>query len=82
MAQGFEHRRIVGRAHRRARGSSVTADGQTLNFAPVKRLDPGEVAEWRVEVKAEGKDKVLLKLNMNSDALPRAVTKMEPTTLY
>ncbi|MFG0329061.1 MAG: hypothetical protein ACF8PN_04100 [Phycisphaerales bacterium] len=62
--------------------SKVTANGQRLDFAPIKRLDPGEIATWRVQVRAKDAGKVHFALEMTSDANKRAVVEEEPTTLY
>lgn len=67
----------------RAEGDSdVTADGRTLAFGTIDELAPGEVATWRVYVRATKAGKVLFPIELTSGATTRAVPETEPTTIY
>lgn len=61
--------------------SRVSSDGQTLTFAPIEVLPPGEVASWRITTTAESAAKTQFKLELTSDATQRPVVEREPTTI-
>lgn len=62
--------------------TEITINGRKLEFAPVERLAPGEIASWRVEAKAGSPGDVRFQIEMTSDAQARSVTEQEPTTLF
>jgi uncharacterized repeat protein (TIGR01451 family) len=61
--------------------SPVRANGTQLDFAPIERLAPGDVATWRVTALANAAGKTRLNLELTSDATRRPVTEQEPTTI-
>lgn len=61
--------------------SPVRANGAQLEFAPIDRLAPGDVATWRVTALAEAPGKTRLRLELTSDATRSAIIEQEPTTL-
>jgi uncharacterized repeat protein (TIGR01451 family) len=67
----------------RASGSTnAKAEGQTVTFAPLATLAPGEVATWEVEVKANKADDSRFQIEMTSESLTKPVTENESTRLY
>lgn len=56
--------------------------GQTLNFAPIKSLDPGDRAVYQVVTKATGEGQVLFHVELKSEALKQPATAEEPTRLF
>lgn len=62
--------------------TEVTADGQTITFAPVETLAPKDVAAWTVQVKADQAAKARLKVQLESEAIDEPIIEQEPTTLY
>ena len=58
------------------------ANGETVTFAKVPAVQPGEVVSWTVRVKANEADKAKFKVELTSDANKDAVIEQEPTTLY
>lgn len=61
--------------------SPVRSEGGQLEFAPLDRLAPGDVATWRITALAEAPGKTRLRLELTSDATRRPVIEQEPTTL-
>lgn len=59
-----------------------TAAGQQVTFAPLARLAPGAVAEWRVTVRANAVGSVRFFTTMSSDNLTRPVEETEATNQY
>lgn len=67
----------------RGTGSTeVDNGGQTVTFKPLAKLEPGDVATWRVIVKAEKPGDVRFKITMTTDQLTRPVEETEATTFY
>jgi uncharacterized repeat protein (TIGR01451 family) len=61
--------------------SPVRANSTQLDFAPIERLAPGDVATWRVTALANAAGKTRLNLELTSDASRRPVIEQEPTTI-
>lgn len=61
--------------------TEVSGEGDSLNFAKLDKLAPGDVASWLVTVKGTSKGRGALRLELQSDAFKR-VTSSEPTTVY
>ncbi|HEX6961049.1 MAG TPA: hypothetical protein VF175_04230 [Lacipirellula sp.] len=57
-------------------------EGQTLNFGPIKSLDPGDRAVYQVVTKATGEGQVLFHVELQSEALKKPATAEEPTRLF
>jgi uncharacterized repeat protein (TIGR01451 family) len=67
----------------RASGETeATADGKTITFAPVTRLEPNKTAEWRIEAKAGKAGDVRFEVRMTSKSLTKPAVETEPTRLY
>ncbi|MEZ0266653.1 MAG: hypothetical protein ACAI43_18140 [Phycisphaerae bacterium] len=62
--------------------TDATAAGQTLTFAPLETLKPGDTAVWRVLAKATAPGDVRLEVRLKSDSLKDPATETEPTRLY
>lgn len=62
--------------------SEVRADGNTLVFAPIRELAPGQVVEWRVVCRALKVGQVRVELQVESDATQQQIMEIEPTNLY
>lgn len=62
--------------------TDVKADGQKLQFAPIKTLAPGATAVWQVEARAQQGGMVQFELRVNSESLNQEVIETEPTRLY
>lgn len=58
------------------------AAGQTITFAALDVLKPGETATWLVEAKATGAGDVRFNVRLKSDALTEPAAESEPTRLY
>jgi uncharacterized repeat protein (TIGR01451 family) len=61
--------------------SEVRGDDRQIRLAAIPRLRPGDVASWRVRVRAEEPGKTRLRLELMSDATKRPVIEQEPTTI-
>jgi len=61
--------------------TNVTADGQTLNFAPLPTLAPSATAKWTVEVKALKAADARFYIEMGSESLTRTAAETEPTRI-
>jgi len=62
--------------------TNANARGQTLTFAPVRSLDVGAQAEWRIVVRAAAPGDVRFRVEMNTDELSSPVNETEATNLY
>ncbi|WP_206678522.1 DUF11 domain-containing protein [Alienimonas chondri] len=62
--------------------SKITADGNKLRFKKIPTVAPGDILSWEVKTKATSADKVRFRVELTSEANPRAVFELEPTTLY
>jgi len=58
------------------------AAGQTITFAALDTLKPGDTATWLVEAKATSAGDVRFNVRLKSDALTEPATESEPTRLY
>jgi uncharacterized repeat protein (TIGR01451 family) len=59
--------------------SAITANGQTLTFAPVQTIEPGQVLSWFVKAKADSQFNGRLTLKLNTELLKSELTEQEPT---
>ncbi|HEU5115084.1 MAG TPA: hypothetical protein VFT74_00255, partial [Isosphaeraceae bacterium] len=59
--------------------TDVKADGQTLDFGTIDRLDPKAKASWDVRLKAKKAGDVKTKVELSSDYLHDPVPELEPT---
>ena len=62
--------------------TDAIAAGQTLTFAPLETLRPGDTAVWRVLAKATAPGDVRLEVRLKSDSLKDPAAETEPTRLY
>ena len=62
--------------------SKVTADGNSLSFGKIPTVAPGDILSWKVTAKATSAEKVRFRVELTSEANPRPVMELEPTTLY
>lgn len=62
--------------------TEVQAEGQTLTFDPVERLNAGERVEWRVRAKAQQEGEVIFKVDLTSSSQSEEVRSEEPTRLF
>lgn len=60
----------------------VQSDGRGLTFGRIAELPPGDVATWRVLVRASEAGKVRMRVELQTDATKSPVFEVEPTTLY
>ncbi|WP_435008720.1 CARDB domain-containing protein [Tundrisphaera lichenicola] len=61
--------------------TNAGADGQTVTFDPIDKLDPKEKATWTLHAKVNKPGDVRTKVNLTSDYLTTPVTETEPTRL-
>ncbi|MGE5757211.1 MAG: CARDB domain-containing protein [Planctomycetaceae bacterium] len=61
--------------------TKATADGQTVTFRPIDRLEPKEKATWTVTAKATKAGDVRTKVELTSEYLTTPVRETEPTRL-
>lgn len=61
--------------------TKAKSEGQTVTFEPVKELQPGEKAEWTLQVKAKQEGDVRTRVELSSDYLSSPVPDVEPTRL-
>lgn len=57
-------------------------DGQTITFAPLATLGPGQRATYQVKVKATAAGDVRFKVTLTSDQMTTPAEETEATTLY
>lgn len=62
--------------------TDASVEGRTINFAPLKTLDPGAKAVYRVTAKVNGTGDVRFRVTMNSDQLTEIVEETEATRQY
>lgn len=62
--------------------TKVTGNGQQVQFTSIDALAPGEMMSWNVKAKAKKAGKTKFQLELKSDANPKPVIEMEPTTLF
>ncbi|MEN0019345.1 MAG: hypothetical protein AAF747_00515 [Planctomycetota bacterium] len=62
--------------------TAATADGQTITFAPLPSLAPGERREFRVTIEAVGAGDVRFAVTMTSDEFTRPIQETESTNQY
>jgi hypothetical protein len=56
--------------------------GKTVTFAPLRRLEPGAKATWRVVVKGARAGDVRFKVSMHTDQLALPIEHTEATHIY
>lgn len=59
-----------------------SAAGQTVTFAPVASLAPGEVIEWRMTIRANAPEDSRFAVELTSDRFNRPIRETESTNLY
>lgn len=59
-----------------------TLRGQTLEFAPLPRLDVGAMKQWKIQVRTRRAGDVLFGVSMTTDQLRTKVRETEATTIY
>jgi len=59
-----------------------SASGNTVTFAPLKSVAPGDDATWKVIIKAKRAGDVRFRVEMNSTELGRKVEETEATNFY
>lgn len=57
-------------------------DGSKITFEPIKTMQPGDRADYKVTAKSTGKGSVIFEVNLTSEKLPAEVTSEEPTRLF
>ena len=62
--------------------TSANARGQTVTFDPIPTLNVGDVAVWRVTIRADAPGDVRFRVELNSDRLTSPVNETEATNLY
>ena len=62
--------------------SKFDANGNSLTFEKIPTVAPGDILSWKVKAKATDTGKVRFRIELTSEANPRAVFELEPTTLY
>jgi len=62
--------------------TAVTSEGGTITMAAVPGLDPGQVATWRITVRAESEADARFTVTLTSEQLQRPVRETESTNLY
>ncbi|MBO6513666.1 MAG: DUF11 domain-containing protein [Phycisphaerales bacterium] len=62
--------------------TAATVSGQKITFSPVRTLEVGGQASWRITVKANSGGDVRFRLEMTSDNLTSPVIETEATNLY
>lgn len=62
--------------------TKITGKEQQVQFDKVDSLPPGEVVSWNVKAKANKAAKTRFRLELTSDANPKPIIEMEPTTLF
>ncbi len=61
--------------------TEAKADGQTVIFQPIDRLDPGDTVRWHLKAKAKEKGDIQLRVELTSDYLSQPALSTEPTRL-
>jgi len=59
--------------------SSVSVNNSLVTFAKLDNLQPGETAEWTIDVKGVGSGKIKSTANLRSAASTGGVSEDEPT---
>jgi uncharacterized repeat protein (TIGR01451 family) len=57
-------------------------DGSTIAFEPIKTMEPGDRADYKVTAKGTGDEAVRFQANLTSKHLPSQVSAEEPTRLF
>jgi|GEM_PF-4937255 hypothetical protein len=75
---GFSHH-TAEQKHDGNGDSSVSVNNSLVTFAKLDNLQPGETAEWTIDVKAVGSGKTKSTANLRSAAITGGVSEDEPT---
>jgi len=65
-----------------AGATQARVDGQTITFGTERVLNPKEVVEWRLTVRATAEADVRFAVEMTSDSFTRPIRETESTNLY
>lgn len=61
--------------------TEAKADGQTVHFSPVKKMEPGEKAVWTMRVEVMNAGDIRTRAELTSDYLQQPAISVEPTRL-
>ena len=69
-------------AYTQAAGTEPRVDGNTVRFAPLPALEPGQRADWRVMAECRGEGDLRIAVSVETDEHKVPVRETEATRIY